>query len=735
MNVVTRLSMILLLIISVSCSSGTKNVIYVATDGNDSASGSIDTPLATLTAARDHIRKMKAAGNLPDGGVTISVRGGEYVLDKPLVIGAEDAGTAETPIVYRGYPGEKVVLLGGRVVKDFRPVTDPAIKKRLSDKAAPQVRMVDLRASGITGYENINPKDGSTMDLFYNQEFMTMAQYPDTGSWLTVKEVPIDRNNLIVGDPRSRDADGNTWGQHSARLLYDDKRPQSWDPSAADNLILHGYWYWDWSDGFQEISGIDTGKGILYIKEPFHFYGYRAGQRFYFRNVLEALDSPGEWYIDRVNGVLYFWPPTPLEEGRAIVSVLEKPIVQLDSTAFVTVRNFQFEGARGTAFMINAGSNNLIAACDIINTGGTAVVIQGGTRNGVAGCNISQVATGCISLNGGERKSLTPGENYADNNDLHHFNRVNRIGPAVNLHGVGNMLSHNKIHDAPHAAVYFYGNENILEYNEVYNVALETGDVGGFYMGRDWTCRGNIIRYNYFHHIHGPGHGGARPVYLDDWASATTIEGNIFYDTTMAAFIGGGRDNRVENNVFVKCLPSIQIDARGLSWAAYYFDRSHPNHQSTLFDRMDAMNYSKPPFSEKYPKLVTLYDDDPAIPKYNVVSRNISFESQFIMLNDGLDFDTVTVRDNLIADKVIVDRRFRDAEPKVSTAEDTEMVARLTGLGNRVIDGNPGFVDAANGDFRLREDSPAWELGFKAIPVDRIGLYVDEFRTVLPQNK
>ena len=57
--------------------------------------------------------------------------------------------------------------------------------------------------------------------------------------------------------------------------------------------------------------------------------------------------------------------------------------------------------------------------------------------------------------------------------------------------------------------------------------------------------------------------------------------------------------------------------------SCYYFDKSLPNFESQLFDEMDAVNYSKPPYSERYPELLTLYDDEPAVPKYNKINRNI----------------------------------------------------------------------------------------------------------------
>ena len=82
---------------------------------------------------------------------------------------------------------------------------------------------------------------------------------------------------------------------------------------------------------------------------------------------------------------------------------------------------------------------------------------------------------------------------------------------------------------------------------------------------------------NYFHDLQGPGLHGVMGMYMDDWASGFTVTGNIFYRAGRATLIGGGRDNIVENNLYVECTPSIHLDARGLSWASYYFDGTYPH--------------------------------------------------------------------------------------------------------------------------------------------------------------
>ena len=211
-------------------------------------------------------------------------------------------------------------------------------------------------------------------------------------------------------------------------------------------------------------------------------------------------------------------------------------------------------------------------------------------------------------------------------------------------------------------------------------------------MGRDWTQRGNVVRYNYFHHLGKHGGGvGVMAVYLDDWSSGATIVGNLCYKAGRAVLIGGGRDNKVENNVFVDCTPSVHVDSRGLGWAKNYFDGS----DNTLVDRLKAVDYRHPPWSTRYPQLLALYSDEPAIAKGNVIARNISVGGRWLDLADGLTDEVVKLQDNLV-------------------------------------DADPHFVDREKGDFRLKEDSPAFALGFDPIPINKMGLYQSDQRASWP---
>jgi hypothetical protein len=161
--------------------------------------------------------------------------------------------------------------------------------------------------------------------------------------------------------------------------------------------------------------------------------------------------------------------------------------------------------------------------------------------------------------------------------------------------------------------------DHILEFNEIFRVCRESNDAGAIYDGRDWTMLGNQIRHNYLHDIRGFENKGCVGVYLDDFFCGTTIYGNVFQNVSRAAMVGGGRNNDIENNLFIDCDPCIHLDARGEGWAKSYFDGT----DTTLGDRMKAVGY-RSRYYAKHPWLATAMDEpNPGHPKGNKYNRNV----------------------------------------------------------------------------------------------------------------
>ena len=301
-------------------------------------------------------------------------------------------------------------------------------------------------------------------------------------------------------------------------------------------------------------------------------------------------------------------------------------------------------------------------------------------------------------MTGGDRAALAPARHNAENNHVYDYaRRARTYNSAISVSGVGNRIAHHLIHAGPHMAGAAAGNDHVVEYNDIHNTVEESGDAGAYYVGRDWTARGNVLRYNYWHEILGATGYGGMTIYLDDQQSGHTIHGNPFENCMQAVFIGGGNDNIVSNNAFIGCWNAAHLDNRGMGWQKKATD--DPNGE--LRSRLRAMPYTNELWSTRYPALVNLLQDDPGTPKRNVFVRNLSA---------GGKWDHIT-----------------------SAIRSLQMVTN-----NLAFDAEPGWLSlvktTAGQPVRLEFRDPAavQALGFAALPLDKIGLYADKRRASWP---
>ncbi len=662
---------------------------HVSPHGRDSWKGTARRPFRTLERAQQAARAAGAAG------ATIYLHGGDYYLARAFQLSAADSGTESQPVTYRNFGGQRVRLLGGQALRGWRRLTDQGVRERLPESSRPHVLVCDLRAAGITSYGEIHSRGfgravvPAQSELFFQGRRMTLARWPNEGF------VHI----AAPGDPDApRDEHGGILGRKEYGFVYEADRPSHW--KAPEDIWVHGYWAWDWANSYERVVSIDPARHLVRTAPPYAVYGFRKGQPYYFLNVLEELDQPGEYYLDRAAGKLYFWPPAPVRSGEAVLSLTGQTLIDLREASYVTLRGLTVEYGRGSGIQAEGGAGVKIVGCTIRNLGNQGVRIMGGRQHLVAACDIYHTGDGGIQMQGGDRRTLTAASHAAVNNHIHHFSEWSRTyQPAIEISGVGNLARNNLIHDAPHNGILIHGNDHVIELNELHHLCMETGDVGAFYIGRDYSERGNVVRHNFFHHLGGRGSIGSMAVYLDDCASGVEVFGNIFYKTTRAAFIGGGRDNSIENNIFVDSHPAVDIDGRGLDPKPVW----HAMVYKTMKERLEAMNYLSPPYSTRYPALLTLAEAFKSAngipPTGNRVVRNIikgenAANGKWLRIGWRAKPEMIEIHDNL-------------AGP------------------------DPLFAGEDKMDFRLRPESPAWRLGFQPIPVERIGLQKDDIRTVL----
>lgn len=652
--------------------------LHVSPQGRDDGPGSAEAPLASLAGARDLLREARARNpEVAAGGATIWIHGGVYEMAASFVLESRDGGSPEGSVIYRAFPGETPSMIGGKTLPPdaFKHVTDDVLLKRIDPAAHSSILWVDLPARGIEDlgvFPNAFSTPPALPELFFNGSRMALARWPNGGEWATVAKV-VDSGPAPWRNHESQD---------TGTFEYSGDRPARW--ATAPAVWLYGYWCFDWASETIAVKSLDAAQHRITLSSP-HVYGIGSGnkaeRRFCALNLLEELDAPGEYYIDRENGRLYFWPPAPVTGDNTVLSLLKEPVIQVRDAAHITLSGLTVSCCAGSAIQTEGGASVLVEACVVRNTGLDGVVVRGGERHRVTACNISDTGTGGLVMEGGDRKTLTPSGHVAENNDIWNPGRRKRTH-AYNVHmgGVGVRLAHNRIHSAPHQAIGLGGNDHIIEFNEIFDICQESDDCGAFYMGRNPSERGSILRYNFWRDTGGPRSHGSCAVYFDDGAGGQTVHGNVFLRAAGgnfgAVFVHGGHNNRVYNNIFVDCKAAMRHvrwdDATWTEWI------SGALWKERLLEEVDI---SRAPYRERYPELTGFFEFH-GEKRANYSAGNVAVRCSMLLDGDW------------------------EEENNFSTEKD------------------PGFVDAATMNFRLRDDSEVFTQipGFERIPFERIGL-------------
>ncbi|MEA1875386.1 MAG: hypothetical protein U9N86_00845 [Bacteroidota bacterium] len=257
------------------------NAFFVAPSGNDSWTGKLaepnkndtDGPFATFQKAQETTRELKKTGKLPANGVSVYIREGSYSISETFKLTTEDSGELNAPITWRSYPGEKVIFSGGKTISGFRKIRDAEILKRIDKTYHDSILVCDIQKSpkGLI----FHPHTPLAMELFFNDEAMTIARYPNE-DWLEIADVPQFGTNLIFKGNFPHKRFGISVGKHYCRFTYNTNRPERWHKT--EDIWIHGYWSWDWADTYNRIEKIDVKKKEIYPATPCSSYGYAKGQ-------------------------------------------------------------------------------------------------------------------------------------------------------------------------------------------------------------------------------------------------------------------------------------------------------------------------------------------------------------------------------------------------------------------------------------------------------------------------
>ena len=711
--------------------------LHVALDGDDGNQGTEDAPLATLIGARDAIRSLDPSKNRP---VSVLVHKGTYYLDEPLLLAPEDSGTKQAPVTYQPCAGERVTLSGGRKLNcHWEAYRDDIMMCRL-----PEVREGTLDFS----------------QLFINGKRQILARYPSADNsdpeCHTGYTQPAGAIDFETPDPcLDENADMTFSGGPPRGIIFD---PETFTDKRWENpqeAVIHIYQAFYWGNLQWKVRHIDWENHHIWFGEGGQQMGAKwcgnpcivnEASRFMIENVFEELDSPGEWYLDRKQGILYLIPEEGVQLDEALVEapvlkqVAEFQGTQQNPVHHVTLSGFRIAHTvstfldsyeipslsdwaihRGGTILLEGVRDCAIMDCWFDAVGGNAVFMNNYNRsNTVTGCTFTECGDSAICFVGSLEKTVGsqkafPYECKAENN------RISRCG-VFGKQVAGVYISrakcitagHNLIYNMPRAGICIgdgtWGG-HVIEYNHIHDTCRETVDHGSFNAwGRDkgW-CRTQshagytvnrshdafdmlldameavIIRNNFFQEQAGWG------LDLDDGASNYEIYNNICVGVSMKLREGSHRT--IYNNIWVNGANSPCFHVGNDDNHDRYF-RNITVMSMAHAKQEDDLNFN---MGASYGEIYTLIAPPAHGPWLEEIDHNCFFS------NVGAFVARVSPREE---------------EARRYSLEEW----RALGFDRNSVFADPMFVDPANNDYRVQPDSPALQLGFNNFAMGEWGL-------------
>ena len=676
---------------------------HVALGGNDAWSGKssrpnaarTDGPLATLTGARDAVRKLKAAGPLTEP-VRVLVADGLYPLTEPLVLAPEDSGTAKASVTYQAAPGAKPVFSGGRVIRGWQPGANGIWTTRIPEVAAGQWRFEQLWVNGARA---------------------TRARSPNK-FWFYILDMQEEALGPVQGR-RAKQARQTVWLRPDSF-----KELSGLTPAELKDVNFVVYHNWDNTRRFidsvdeKEQSFVTSGEGTK------SWNAWKKNSHFILENALRFLDASGEWFLSR-EGTLYYkpLPGEDMTKVEVVAPVAEKLLVLKGEPAtnqfvqYITFNGLAFQHAQWLTppggfepMQAAAGIDAPVMAdgaryvtftnCEIAHVGTYAMWFRKGCRDdAIVHCNVEDFGAGGVRI----------GETSARSNEAEQTSHVT-VDNCILLHGgsifpcatglwVGqsgdNTITHNEIADMFYTGIstgwtWGYGKclakRNNISFNHIHHLGWGLlSDMGGIYtLG---PSEGTVLRNNVFHDIYAYSYGGWG-MYTDEGSTGILFENNLVYDTKTGSFHQHyGKENIVRNNILVNS-KEHQLQATRAE-----------NHLSFTFEN----------------NIVYWTNASPTL--------NGSWANGRQLLRSNLYWNTTT-NPVTFAGKSLEAWQALPVKPPTNAVDNPPAWAgQGRELGSIIAD--PLFVDVAKHDFRLRPNSPALKLGFKPFDYTQAGLYGD----------
>ncbi|MGE4490694.1 MAG: right-handed parallel beta-helix repeat-containing protein [Kiritimatiellales bacterium] len=520
---------------------------FVSPSGSDSNPGTKERPFATLEKASAAVRERSA-----DQKAIVTVRGGRYVFSKTWTLNGADSGTVGSPVIYRAFPEETVELTGFQDISlsTLKPVDSPEILNRLVDPRA-RAHLMELDLSEVDmalfgrisrkGYRlnrsswpyNNDPNhvmgESPEVQLFIDGKRQVLARWPNQNEQVNPdwKVYPTVQLPGVVGyqevldrGPYEADAD---FFDRGGKIRVDYDRVKYW--TQADDIWVEGCLTASWRLTRNKIKTLDPDRQTLEFA-----YGevgevgrdlrldsrvnnkalVWSGPFFWYINLLEEIDVPGEYYIDYANKKLYFYPPEDMNFSRSRLSFpkLTGALVKLQNASQIVFDGLTLSGSLGSGIVVNGSDSVRIRNCEISDVSGTAIDLGNNQNRNcvIEHCHIHGIGSQGVFLGGGNAIQMIRGNNVVSDCEIHDigFSKLCwSSAVSFSVGSVGNTLQHSRIYDLPHMGILFRGNENTIQYCEIYDfgkIFLDNGAIYGNSEGRMYEA-GQKIYHNWFHTV------------------------------------------------------------------------------------------------------------------------------------------------------------------------------------------------------------------------------------------
>lgn len=670
------------------------NAIYVSPNGNDNNNGTEQSPIKSLARARELVKSSKAS--------VVYFREGEYYMDRVVTFTAEDSGSEATPILYMAYPNESVRFTGSVALPydQFKKAKPEQVEQIENTYIKAKIKVIDLAKMGITDYGEIGhvgygvrKQPIPAARLFIDCAAQNLARYPNVGNFADVND-PKEKSIF-----RSKSGIIHKW-RESGDIWIDGSIAKAWE----------------WQRN--KIASIDADSTVTLCWD-YHSEIQKHDVKMFYFNILEELDFPEEYFIDREKGLLYvFFPSTVSEKSDIRLTQSREPFIDFSGASYITFSGITFDGTRETAITTSKPSSfNTIDNCTIHSCGGSGVRING-EGNRVSNTHIHNIGEGGVQLSGGDYKELKHACNIVENCEIHDYSQERRVYTAgIMLSGVGQIARHLKLYNGPHMSIRISGVNHVVEYSDLYNAPCEYSDMLGVYLctGGNFFDRGTIIRRNKFHDVSGTWKQSAG-VYMDNETNGVVVEENYFYDNGAqengwSVMVHGGADNVVRRNVFVDCSYPFAISTRLNGYARSWTERILKSWEA------QAQKVMNEGWLRAYPELRHyFYDGDKPSEemKYNIELDEKGLVSNYWnirtptsnMFYDNLVYNSdpaIFIIPVTKADKNYYNRGYYSVSN--FRVKDGEMVECLQHSNNHNVDSDPGFVNYKEHNLEIKDNS------------------------------